>query len=55
MSADGYGYAEPVETLTESNVEGSWRYFCERAGLEPKGNFVHPDSAINAGQQELQI
>lgn len=53
MSADGYGYAEPIEGLTETDVAASWRYFCQRANLEPSGNFVHPDTAVDAGQLGL--
>lgn len=52
-SSEGYGYAEPfvVEPL-EGRV--AWKSFLVGAGITSVP-FVHPDKAINDGQQELGL
>ncbi|AVO50238.1 hypothetical protein C6568_14010 [Melaminivora suipulveris] len=52
-SEEGYGYAEP---FTLSSVDGptAWKEFLVRAGIA-NTPFVHPDKAINDGQQELGL
>lgn len=52
-SEDGYGYAEP---FPQPSVDGpaAWREFLARAGIA-EAPFVHPDKAINDGQQELGL
>ena len=54
-SDDGerYGYAEPINGLSADDPEGTWREFCNRAHLRCAHLFVHPDSAVNAGQAGL--
>jgi len=52
-SEEGYGYTEP---LTLPTVDGptAWKEFLARAGIAD-APFVHPDKAINDGQQELGL
>jgi len=52
-SEEGYGYAEPFAP-TPVDGRAAWIEFLRRAGIvqEP---FVHPDKAINDGQQELGL
>ena len=52
-SEEGYGYVEPLALVP---VDGSavWKAFVARAGIADPG-FVHPDKAINGGQQELGL
>lgn len=52
-SDEGYGYVEPFSV---ASLDGQllWSEFLKRAGIET-APFVHPDKAINDGQQELQL
>lgn len=52
-SEEGYGYAEPF-SLTASTGPAAWKEFLMRAGIAQEP-FVHPDKAINSGQQLLDI
>ncbi len=52
-SEDGQGYAEPF-TLESINGPAIWKAFVARASISDPG-FVHPDKAINDGQQEFDI
>ncbi len=52
-SEEGYGYAEPF-TLTPLDGSRAWNEFLYRAGISDDP-FVHPDKAINDGQQELGL
>lgn len=52
-SEEGYGYAEPVNFLSTDGA-AVWSEFQARAGIV-EAPFVHPDKAINNGQQELGI
>jgi hypothetical protein len=54
-SNDGYGYAEPISSIDTNNQRGFWELFLNKANIEPNGNFVHPDSAIDAGQGKLPL
>jgi hypothetical protein len=52
-SEEGYGYVEPLKSML---VDGSsaWKEFLAKAGIVDTP-FVHPDKAINDGQQELGL
>lgn len=52
-SEEGYGYAEP---FMPASIDGptAWKEFLARAGIVG-APFVHPDDAINHGQQELGL
>ncbi len=52
-SEEGYGYAEPFE-LSPADGPTAWKAFLVRAGIA-HAPFVHPDKAINNGQQELGL
>lgn len=52
-SEDGYGYAEAF-VLSPADGPTTWREFLARAGIAD-APFVHPDKAINDGQQELDL
>lgn len=52
-SEEGYGYAEPF-VLNPVDGQTAWREFLNRAGIAVAA-FVHPDKAINGGQQELGL
>lgn len=52
-SEEGYGYAEPL-VLPSVDGPAAWREFLRRAGIA-EAPFVHPDKAINDGQQELGL
>ena len=53
-SSDGYGYAEAIDLNTE-DLSRVWQRFLQCAGIDPKTEFVHPDSAINFGQGKLPL
>lgn len=52
-SEEGYGYAEPF-MLIPVDGPAAWKDFLDRAGIAD-APFVHPDKAINDGQQELAL
>lgn len=52
-SEDGYGYAEPFVLRPVRGPE-AWKEFLTRAGIADEP-FVHPDKAINSGQQTLDL
>ena len=52
-SEEGYGYAEPF-TLSSVDGPAAWKEFLARADIAD-APFVHPDKAINDGQQELGL
>lgn len=52
-SEEGYGYAEPFGLSPICGPE-AWKEFLARAGIAD-APFVHPDKAINGGQQELGL
>lgn len=52
-SVDGGGYAEPI-ALDPADGPTAWRRFIAGAGIADEA-FVHPDKAINEGQQVLDI
>jgi hypothetical protein len=52
-SEEGYGYVEPL-ALVPVDGPSVWKAFVAGAGIADPG-FVHPDKAINDGQQELGL
>ena len=52
-SEEGYGYVEPF-ALASVDGPSVWKAFVAGAGIADPG-FVHPDKAINDGQQELGL
>ena len=52
-SEEGYGYAEPF-ALNPVEGRAAWTEFLARASISDSP-FVHPDKAINDGQQELGL
>lgn len=53
-SGEGYGYVEPLSLAAVPPGVEAWKMFTQRAGIVGSG-FVHPDKAVNAGQQGLDL